>query len=399
VPTKGNNVTDRIGVAVIGAGMAGRAHAHGYRSAGTVFGLGLPEVRLVSVADVDEDLAHDAAKRYGFERADSSWQAVAENGDVDVVSVAVANSLHREIVTALAAAGKHVLCEKPLAPTPVDARAMIDATERAGVIARVGFTFRRAPGISALRDQIASGRLGPPVHFSGHFWTDYGCDPRAPMSWRYRGGPGSGALADLGSHLTDVAEFLFGPVESVRGATLATLVAERPVPLGHVIGHAYGPVGEDLEPVENDDWASFSLSFAGGATGDLSVSRIAFGHPNTMKIEAFCEEGAVAYDMSRPGEFEIATTGLPEDSCGFRRVLVGTAHPYIAGGLAMDAPGLGFGHNDSFVYQARAFLDEVAGRDELPRCASFAEGLHILEVLDAVARSAAGDWASVHVAG
>ncbi|MGH3259900.1 MAG: Gfo/Idh/MocA family protein, partial [Streptosporangiaceae bacterium] len=150
-------MTDRIGVAVIGAGMAGRAHAHGYRSAGTVFGLGLPEVRLVSVADVDEDLARDAASRYGFERADTNWQAVAGNADVDVVSVAVANVLHRDIVTALAAAGKHVLCEKPLAATTADARAMIDAVERAGIIARVGLTFRRSPAISALRDQIAAG--------------------------------------------------------------------------------------------------------------------------------------------------------------------------------------------------------------------------------------------------
>jgi len=392
-------MTDRIGVAVIGAGMAGRAHAHGYRSAGTVFGLGLPEVRLVSVADPDEDLARDAAARYGFERADASWQAVAGNGDVDVVSVVVANFLHRDIVTALAAAGKHVLCAKPLAATIADARAMIDAVERAGVIARVGFTFRRSPAISALRDQIASGRLGRPVHFSGHYWSDYGCDPRAPMSWRYRGGPGSGALTDLGSHLTDVAEFLFGPVESVRGATLATVVAERPVPLGHVVGHAHAAIGEDREPVENDDWASFSLSFASGATGDLSVSRIAFGHPDTLKFEAFCEEGAVAFDVTRPGEFEIATTGLPEASRGFRRVIVGTAHPGIAGGMAGAAAGVASGNHDSFVYQARAFLDEVAGRDELPRCASFAEGLHNLEVLDAVARSAAGDWAAVRVAG
>ena len=392
-------MTDRIGVAVIGAGMAGRAHAHGYRSAGTVFGLGLPEVRLVSVADPDEDLAGDAAARYGFERADTNWQAVADNSDVSVVSVAVPNVLHRDIVTALAAAGKHVLCEKPLASTVADARAMIDAVDRAGIIARVGFTFRRAPAISALRDQIASGRLGRPVHFSGHFWTDYGCDPRAPISWRYRGGPGSGALADLGTHLTDAAEFLFGPIESVRGATLATVVAERPVPLGHVIGHALAAIGEEREPVENDDWASFSLSFTSAATGELSVSRVAFGHPNTMRFEAFCEEGTVAFDLTRSGEFEIATTGLPDATQGFRRVLVSTAHPYIAGGLAMDAPGLGFGHNDSFIFQARAFLDEVAGRDELPRCGSFAEGLHNMEVLDAVARSAAGDWAAVRVSG
>ena len=126
-----------IGVAVIGAGMAGRAHAHGYRSAGTVFSPGLPPVRLVSVADINEELAADTARRYGFERSDTSWQAIVKADDIDVVSVVVANHLHREIVTELAAAGKHVLCEKPLAPTSADAQAMIDAVDAAG---------RRGPG-------------------------------------------------------------------------------------------------------------------------------------------------------------------------------------------------------------------------------------------------------------
>ena len=171
-----------IGVAVIGAGMAGRAHAHGYRSAGTVFSAGLPSVRLVSIADLNEDLAQDAARRYGFDRADTSWQAVVKADDIDVVSVVVANHLHREIVRELAAAGKHVLCEKPLAPTPADARAMINDVEGAGIVARVGFTFRRSPGISAVRGQLQSGRLGRPLHISAQYWTDYGCDPQAPMS-------------------------------------------------------------------------------------------------------------------------------------------------------------------------------------------------------------------------
>ena len=149
-----------IGVAVIGAGMAGRAHAHGYRSAGTVFSPGLPPVRLVSVADINEELAADTARRYGFERSDTSWQAIVKADDIDVVSVVVANHLHREVVTELAAAGKHVLCEKPLAPTSADAQAMIDAVDAAGVVARVGFTFRRTPGIAAARQVIESGELG-----------------------------------------------------------------------------------------------------------------------------------------------------------------------------------------------------------------------------------------------
>ena len=380
-----------IGVAVIGAGMAGRAHAHGYRSAGTVFSAGLPPVRLVSVADINEDLARDTARRYGFERHDTSWEAIVKADDIDVVSVVVANHLHRDIITELAAAGKHVLCEKPLAPTAADARAMIDAVEAAGVVARVGFTFRRTPGIAAAREQVQSGELGRPLYLSAQYWTDYGSDPQAPMSWRYRGAPGSGALADLGSHLTDVAEFLFGPVESVTGAALTTVIPDRPLPLGHVVGHGHAEVSDQREPVENDDWASFSVRFANGATGDLSVSRIAFGHPNTLKFEVFCERGAVAFDVSRPGEFEIATGGLPGATNGFRRVVVGVEHPYIAGGLAMDATGIGTGHNDSFVYQARAFLDEIAGLDELPSNASFADGLHHLLVEEAVVRAATHD--------
>ena len=142
-----------------------------------------------------------------------------------------------------------MLCEKPLAPTSADAQAMIDAVEAAGVVARVGFTFRRTPGIAAARQVIESGELGRPLYINAQYWTDYGSDPQAPMSWRYRGGPGSGALADLGSHLADTAEFLLGPVESVTGAALTTVIAERPLPLGHVVGHAHVEVSDEREPV------------------------------------------------------------------------------------------------------------------------------------------------------
>jgi len=155
-------MTNAFGVAVIGAGMAGRAHAHGYRSAGTVFSAGLPPVRLVSVADINEDLARDTARRYGFERHDTSWAAIAKAEDINVVSVVVANHLHREMVIELAAAGKHVLCEKPLAPSSTGARAMIDAVDAAGVVARIGFTYRWSPGIGAVREQLIRGQLGRP---------------------------------------------------------------------------------------------------------------------------------------------------------------------------------------------------------------------------------------------
>src|SRR5918912_1217352 len=142
---------DDIGVAVIGAGMAGRSHAAGYRSATTTYGPGLPEVRLVAIADVNEHFAADTARRFGYARAETTWQAVADADDVDVVSVGVANHLHREVVEGLLAAGKHVLCEKPFAPTIADAESMVAAADaKPDLQAGVGFTFRRSPAIAAV---------------------------------------------------------------------------------------------------------------------------------------------------------------------------------------------------------------------------------------------------------
>jgi len=384
-----------IGVAVIGAGMAGRAHAAGYRSASTLFDANLPPVRLVAVADAHAPFAEDAVRRYGFDRAETGWRAVAEADDIDAVSVAVANTLHREIVEALLAAGKHVLCEKPLAPSVADARAMVAAAEGSDRVAAVGFTFRRSPAINAVREQVTQGEVGRVRHFNGHYWCDYGFSPDAPMSWRYKGGPGSGALADIGSHLVDVGEFLCGPVERVRGAVLSTVIAERPLPLGAAMGHAATEVSETLEPVENEDIATFTATFASGAVGTFSVSRVAFGLPNALGFEVFGEGGAAVFDLARPSEFLVADRTSPATSGGYRQVLVGPAHPYITGGLPMAFPGVGHGQNEFFAYQARAFLEQVAGVKGLPPCPTLADGLHNLRVLEAVPDSAAADGLSV----
>ncbi|PPG27962.1 dehydrogenase [Pseudoclavibacter sp. RFBG4] len=388
-----------LGVAVIGAGMAGRAHAAAYRVASTLYSPTLPEIRLVSIGDVNPEFGELAAKRFGYERTDSSWQAIAAADDIDVVSVVIANSLHREVVEGLLAAGKHVLCEKPLSDSIEDAHAMAAAAERADSIARVGFTYRRSPGIAYIRQLIQDGTLGKLLHFSGRYWTDYACSPIAPMSWRFKGGPGSGALADVGSHMTYIAEFLGGEIQEVSGGTLSTVINERPLPLGAVLGHDHAAVSDTLEPVENDDYAAFSLKFAQGA-GAIEVSRVARGHANSLIFEVFCENGAARYDQRRPSEIELFLDDAPSAQNGYRQIILGPEHPYIAGGLAMDAPSVGFGQNEAFSYQARSFLEEVAGiseEDSLPRCASFEEGIHNMELLHAVAESAAADGAAVRI--
>jgi predicted dehydrogenase len=388
-----------IGVAVIGAGMAGRAHAAAYRMAPTLYESKLPNLRFVSIGDVSPELGSLAARRFGYERNDTSWQAIAEDPGINVVSVVVANFLHREMVEGLVATGKHVLCEKPLSDNLEDARAMADLARNADTVVRIGFTFRRAPGVAALRELVTSGTLGRILHIDARYWCDYASDPKGPMSWRYKGAPGSGALADIGSHVAYLVEFLGGDVQEVSGGRFSTAITERPVPLGAVVGHGQAAVSDSDEPVENDDYASFSAQLE-RTIGVVQVSRVAAGHPNGLALEIFADNGAAKWEQERSAEFHLMLNEGPAGMRGYRRVIIGPDHPYFAGGLPMDAPGVGVGQNDGFVFQARAFLEEVAGLDEaesLPRTASFDEGVHNMEILAAVAESAANGGAAVKV--
>jgi predicted dehydrogenase len=372
--------------------MAGRAHAAAYRTAPTLYQSTLPDLRYVSIGDISPELGSLAARRFGYERNDTSWQAIAEDPNINVVSVVVANHLHREIVEGLVAAGKHVLCEKPLSDNLEDARAMADLARSADTVVRIGFTFRRAPGIAELRELITSGTLGRVLHVDGRYWCDYASDPKGPISWRYKGAPGSGALADIGSHVAYLAEFLAGDIQEVSGGRFATAITERPVPLGAVVGHGQAAVSDKYEPVENDDYASFSARFEQGA-GVVQVSRVAAGHPNGLSLEVFGDAGAAKWEQERAGELQLMLNEGAPGTRGYRRVIIGPDQPYFAGGLPMDAPGVGIGQNDGFYFQARAFLEEVAGVDEagsLPRNASFDEGVHNMDILAAVAESATG---------
>jgi predicted dehydrogenase len=388
-----------LGIAVIGAGMAGRAHAAAYRVAPTLYASTLPPLRYVSIGDANAELGDLAARRFGYERSDTDWRAIAENPDIDVVSVVVANFLHREMVEGLVAAGKHVLCEKPLSDTLDDARAMADLARSADTVVRVGFTFRRAPGVAMLRKLVTDGTLGAVQHVDVRYYCDYASDPKGPISWRFKGGPGTGALADVGSHAAYLAEFVAGDISEVSGGRFTTAITQRPKPLGAVLRGADVAVSDELDAVENDDYASFSAKFAQGV-GVVEVSRVAAGHPNGLVIEVYGDAGAAVWELERPGEFQLVLGSDPSPVRGFRRVVLGPDAPYFAGGLAMDAQGVGVGQNEGFGYQARAFLEEVAGLDEadsLPRCATFDEGVHNMEIITAVTESAAQGGAGVAV--
>lgn len=388
-----------IGIAVIGAGMAGKAHAAAYRVAPTLYESTLPDLRYVSIGDMNAEVGRAAARRYGYERSDTDWRAIADDPDIQVVSVVIANSLHLEVVRGLIEAGKHVLCEKPLSDTLASARKMADLAREASSVVRIGLTYRRQPGVAAIRDWIQDGTLGRVLHFSGRYWCDYGCNPMAPMSWRYKGPMGSGALADLGSHLTHLSEFLCGGITAVSGGAFATAIKERPVPLGAVVGHGLAAVSDRKETVENDDYAAFT-AFFGETRGSLEVSRVAAGYPNGLDFEVFCENGAASFHQDTPSQVRLYLNDDHPGRNGYRTVNLGADHPYVAGGMPIDVSGVGFGQNEGFACQARAFLEEVAGipeEESLPRNASFDEGVHNMEILAAVAQSAAGNGRQVNL--
>lgn len=389
-----------LSAAVIGAGMAGTAHANAWRQAGTVYDVGLPPLRLATIADSHLPFAQDAAKRYGYQRATDDWRDIVADPSIDIVSIVVANSLHREMAEALVAAGKHVLCEKPLTDTLDDAAAMAELEATADVVTGLGYCYRRNPGIARIAELVRAGKLGDVAHFNGMYWCDYGADPRVPLAWRYTGPLGSGALGDVGSHLIDVAEMVCGPIESVSGAILTTVISERASACGAVAGgRGVIATAGATEPVTNDDVATFTARFASGIAGTFSVSRVAFGTPNSLRFEVVGTHGRADFDMARAGEITLTDTTSAQGLGGPRQVLVNPSFPYFAQGSPMAFGGVGFTQVEQFTYQAHAFLQQVAGITEgaLPPCASFADGFREMRILDAVARSAASGGANITI--
>ena len=390
---------DVLNVAVIGAGMAGTTHANAWRQVGTVYDLGLPKIHLHTIADAYMPFAEDAAKRYGYDNAVDDWKKVAENPEIDIVSIVVGNALHREIAEALIRAGKHVLCEKPIADTLENAKAMAEAEKEAGVVTSVGFTFRRNAALAEVAKLAKEGHFGEIAHIDGRYWCDYGCDPSTPMAWRYKGPMGTGALGDVGSHLIDSAELVAGPLKAVAGATMATIIKERPVAKGHVTrGTALDTDNAEMDTVENDDVATFTAEFESGAIGTFSCSRVAWNMPNSLQIQVLGTKGRAEWDLARTGEIKVDDVNSPAGLGGPRQILVNPDFPYYARGNSMPVAGVGLTQIEQFTYQAHAFLQQVAGVENgLPKCATFADGYREMRIADAIARSAAAGGARVEI--
>jgi predicted dehydrogenase len=371
---------------MVGYAFMGRAHSQAWRTVGHVFDLPLTP-RMAAICGRDAAAVAAAAGRLGWPATETDWKRLIERDDVDLVDVCTPGSSHAEISIAALEAGKHVLCEKPLANTVEEARAMAAAAARAaagGVRAMTGFNFRRVPAVALARELVAAGRLGAIRHVRGAYLGSHLLDPGIPMMWRLQAEhAGSGALGDLGAHAVDLAQYLAGDrIAGVSGLT-ETFVRERPLADGS------GARG----PVTVDDAALFVARFAGGALGSFEATRFATGHTEGLRVELNGELGSIVWDL---GDFNgLRLFDATEDPAtqGFRRIQVTRAdHPY-AGAWWPDGHTIGYEH--TFTHEVRDLVHAIAdGRDPVP---SFADGLQVQEVLDAVQRSAASGagWTQV----
>jgi predicted dehydrogenase len=371
-----------IGVGMVGYAFMGRAHSLAWNTVGRVFDLPV-RPRLAAICGRDKAAAEAAAGRLGWAAAETDWQALIARDDVQLVDIAAPGDLHAPIAIAALAAGKHVLCEKPLANTLAEAEAMRAAADDAyprGARAMVGFNYRRVPALALARRLVEQGRIGRLRHFRAVYLQDWLADADAPMTWRMRAErAGSGALGDLGAHVVDLARYLTGDELTGVCALSETFVRERPL--------ADGP-GSGTVTV--DDAVLFTGRLASGALASFEVTRYATGRKNGLRLELNGSAGSLAFDLERLNELEFFDALA--DS-GFRRILVTEgSHPYLSGWWP---PGHTLGWEHTFTHQARDLLTAIAdGAQPLP---SFGDGLAVQRVLDAVARSAASgnSWESV----
>jgi predicted dehydrogenase len=345
----------------------GAAHSQAWRTVNRVFELP-QQVTMAAICGRDKDNVAAAADRLGWQSYTTDWHALIEREDIDVIDICTPGDSHAEIAIAALAAGKHVLCEKPLANTVNEARAMVAAAESAAGLAMCGFNYRRVPAVALMHQMVREGRLGVLRHVRATYLQDWLVDPQVPLVWRLQHDrAGSGALGDIGAHIVDLTQHVTGQQITGVSAVTETFIRDRPG-----------------GTVTVDDAALFIARLDGGAVATYEATRFATGRKNALRVEINGSLGSVVFDLERLNELEFNDATQPAAEQGFTRILVTEpGHPYLE---AWWPPGHLLGYEHSFTHQARDFVAAIAaGTQPQP---SFADGLGVQLVLDAIQRSA-----------
>jgi predicted dehydrogenase len=384
----------QLRVGMVGYAFMGAAHSQAWRTVNRAFDLPL-SAQMSVVSGRDSTKVAAAAGKLGWAEYTTDWHDIVSRDDVDLVDICTPGDTHAEIALAALAAGKHVLCEKPLANSVAEAREMAAAAAHAqtlGVRTMCGFNYRRVPAIALMRQFVAAGRIGTIRHVRAVYLQDWIVDPAFPLVWRLRRDvAGSGALGDIGAHIIDLTQYVAGQAITTVSALTETFVRERPLP-SESSGLAASGNGSAVGEVTVDDAALFLARLSGGAVATYEATRFATGRKNGLRIELNGSLGSLAFNFERMNELEFYDAGLPSQEQGFSRILVTEPdHPYMSAWWPAGHP---IGYEHTFTHEVRDLIADIAaGRDPSP---SFADALQVQLVLDAVERSAgSGAWTDV----
>jgi len=376
----------KINVGMVGYKFMGKAHSHAYRDVAMFFKTETVPVMKV-ICGRTETAVSEAARRFGWEAYETSWEKLLQRQEIGLVDINTPNSTHREIAVAAAKAGKHILCEKPLAVSLAEAEEMLEAAREAGVKHMVCFNYRKVPAVGLAKKLIGEGRLGKIYHFRAQYLQDWITDPEFPLVWRLKKEEaGAGAHGDLNSHVIDLARYLVGDFASVVGMQ-ETFIKKRPeleVSEKLTTGLAAESRRPQLGEVTVDDATLFLARFTNGALGCFEVTRFANGRRNGLRFEINGSKGSLLFELENMNELWFYSCEDAQERQGFRKILVTEAtHPYIE---AWWPPGHIIGYEHTFVHVVYDFM-KALDEDRLPT-PNFTDGVECQRVLEAVEKSA-----------
>lgn len=377
---------EKLNIGLIGYRFMGKAHSFGIDAAHFFFNNGVQPVKKV-ICGRAENLVKQAAEEFGWEEYCTDWEKVVTRTDLDVIDIATPTNLHKEIALAALKAGKHVFCEKPLALSAMEAKEMLNAAEKAGVVHMLGHNYRRVPAIALAKKMIEEGKLGEIYHFRGVYLQDWIMDPSFPVTWQLdKKIAGAGPHADLNSHVVDLARYLVGEFDRVVGME-ETFIKRRPkAAVGEKLNTmltADGKVDSEFADVTVDDTTAFLAKFKNGAVGTFEASRFAGGRKNHERIEINGSKGTLVFNFERMNELEYWSKEDDLEIQGFRTIMVTEGcHPYIS---AWWPAGHVIGYENTFVNQFSDFFNAIKENKKVEP--NFYDGWKNMQVLGAVTKS------------
>lgn len=351
-----------------------------------------------TVCDIVPEIAEDFKERYGFEKACTDWMDIINDPEIDIVSVCTPNSEHAAVSIAALKAGKHVICEKPIASTTEDAKAMAEAAAEAakkGIVSMNGYQYRRVPAIDEAKKIIESGRLGELTNIRTQYLQSWSADPSSPLSWRFeKATAGSGTLGDIATHALDIAQYLAGNISEVV-SIVKTYITERPVQEGGVDLLGTVKLGPDAKrkPVDVDDEVTTLLKFENGTIGSCEATRMAWGRNNYITLEVHGTKGSISWCYERLNELNVCYGMEDQDGeRGFKTIYTGPANPH--GDVTWNIPGMNIGYGELKAIEMYEFGKAIV--EGYQPSTNFGVGYRLDRVCDAILESnETGSWVKV----